>query len=313
MSKFLKLLLPLFYFTIAGCSEPLPESLRIGTNTWPGYEPLYLARELNYLDKNKIRLIEYTSTSQVLKAYKNGLLDAAALTLDEAITLLDQGEQPRIVLVMDISNGGDVILGQASVKNMADIKGKRIGVEHTALGAYFLSRAIEVSHINKSDITIVPVEAHQHERFFTDKKIDALVTFDPVRSILLSQGANKLFDSSQIPGEIVDVLVVRSSKLPAFKKQIEHLKNSWFQALKTMNDQPAKSAEIMSKRLKISSEEVLKAYDEMLFPGREENETLLYALPEPNLLISSRKLCESMHENKLIKSVTQTENLFLLK
>jgi len=46
---------------------------------------------------------------------------------------------------------------------------------------------------------------------FKKRQVDAIVTFEPVKSELLSSGANILFDSHQIPGRIVDVLVVRKN------------------------------------------------------------------------------------------------------
>ena len=42
-----------------------------------------------------------------------------------------------------------------------------------------------------------------------------MVTYEPVRTKLKSAGARQIFDSSLIPGEIVDVLVVRTSYLAA--------------------------------------------------------------------------------------------------
>ena len=43
-----------------GCTPDPEPILRVGTNVWPGYEPLYLARDLGYLDES-IRLVEYSS------------------------------------------------------------------------------------------------------------------------------------------------------------------------------------------------------------------------------------------------------------
>ncbi len=57
--------------------------INIGTNVWPGYELLYLARELNLLPQ-KVRLIEYNNTSEVMRAFRNRTIQGAALTLDEA-------------------------------------------------------------------------------------------------------------------------------------------------------------------------------------------------------------------------------------
>lgn len=115
---------------------PAPEPLlRIGTNTWPGYEPLYLARSLGYYEGSPITLVELTSASEVIHALRSGTLEGAALTLDEVLTLLDDGFDLKVVLVMDFSNGGDVLLAKPGIDSTADLRGKRIAVEYTAVGA----------------------------------------------------------------------------------------------------------------------------------------------------------------------------------
>lgn len=296
------------------CSDPDDrQALRIGTNLWPGYEPLYLAREKGYFDTNKIHLIEYTSTTQVIKAYKNGLLDAAAVTLDEAIALLDSGEQPRLVLVMDVSNGADVMLGQASIHNIGQLKGKRVGVEHTALGAYFISRVIEINGISKSDMNVIPLKVNLHERAFVQKQIDAVLTFEPVSSKLLKAGANVLFDSSQIPGEIVDVLVVNADKISQFREHIKHLETGWYRALDDFNRKEPETIKMLGARMKLGSEDVLKAYEGMILPNQEMNHSLLYGKPYPDLIETTRKLAKVMFENKLTASEVKIEKMFIKK
>jgi len=84
--------------SLAGCGvEPAPP-LRIGTNVWPGYEPLYLARELGYLDPRSVHLVEYPSASEVIRAFRNHAIEAAALTFDEVLLLTQDGFKPRVVL-----------------------------------------------------------------------------------------------------------------------------------------------------------------------------------------------------------------------
>lgn len=299
---------------LASCSESTnSHALRLGTNIWPGYEPLYLARELGYLESNKVRLIEYTSASQVIKAYRNGLLDAAAVTLDEAVSLLSTGEKSKLVLVLDISNGADVLIGQADLKHVSDIKGKRVGVEHTALGAYFINRVLEKNGLGVNEITVVPLTVNQHERAFRNKEVDAVLTFEPVSSKLLSSGANKLFDSSEIPGEIVDVLIVNADKITEFEEQIKHLKEGWFKALNDMDAKSYKTTKILGVRMQLSNEDVLTVYEGLILPNMSMNESLLYNNQNPDLLKSTRTLSKIMYENKLISSVVDTEELFIKK
>ena len=92
--------------------EPEP-ALRIGTNVWIGSEPLYLARELGRLDPATVQLVEYPSASEVLRAFRNQAIDGMVISLDELFGLAVDGFQPRIILVVDVSHGADVVVGRA--------------------------------------------------------------------------------------------------------------------------------------------------------------------------------------------------------
>ena len=295
---------------MAACSEPSTQALRIGTNVWPGYEPLYLARELGYFNKDDIRLIEYTSASQVIKGYRNGLLDSAAVTLDEAIVLLEAGEDFRIILAMDESNGADALLGQSFIKSIEDLRGKRIGVEHTALGAYFLYRIVELTALDKKDITVVSQEVNQHVKAFKEKQVDAVITFDPARSEIIEYGGNVLFDSSKIPGEIVDVLIVRAEKLKLFEKNIDDLKQAWFKAVGNIQNNPNKYAKMIDKRMRVGEKNVMSMFDGLAFPDKEKNEFLLTSMEGKSLIRSSKKMAKIMSDNGMTDSIVDTDVMF---
>ena len=51
---------------LSGCMRETEPPLRIGTNVWIGSEPLYLARDLGYLNREAVQLVEYPSASEVL-------------------------------------------------------------------------------------------------------------------------------------------------------------------------------------------------------------------------------------------------------
>ncbi|MBI9090472.1 MAG: ABC transporter substrate-binding protein [Desulfobacterium sp.] len=249
--------------------------LRLGTNIWLGYEPLYLAREMNFFDKNPIRLVEATSNSEVIQAFRNNALDAAALTLDEVLLLAQSGIDLRVILIIDFSHGADVIMGQPGLAGFKDVKGKRIGVENTAVGAYMLARALQMNGLTQEDVYIVPLEINEHERAFVEKKIDAIVTFEPVYSKLLVKGGQKLFDSSLIPGEIVDVLIVRTEYLQKNRQKVNTLFQGWFQALAYLEERPNDAAAVMTARLGITVDQVLKSLNGLRFPDQTENRQMI--------------------------------------
>ena len=75
-------LLVLLCSALFGCSDNT-DDLRIGSNRWLGYGPLYVADDLRWLEPSGFRLLEYPSSSGVLRAFRNGLLDAAILWRNE--------------------------------------------------------------------------------------------------------------------------------------------------------------------------------------------------------------------------------------
>ncbi len=296
---------------LTACTDPSnKQPLRIGTNVWLGYEPLYLARELGYLEQNQVQLIEYTSATQVLRGFRNNVLDAAALTLDEAISLLDSGEQPKIILITDISNGADVLLARQGIETIEQLKGKRIGVEYTALGAYFINRIINIHELSYEDIELIQLEVNEHEDAMDRGQVDAVVTFEPVRSKLLAKQAKILFSSRSIPNEIVDVIVVKADKIEQFETQINHLKNSWYKSLDMMRSQPEKSLSIIGKRLKLSVDEVETSYDGLKLPDQQQNDQLLTDDRNKGLGKVANQLIEVMHERQLIQNKVTADDLF---
>ena len=302
-------ILLLLFILLVGCSEAHTPELRIGSNVWPGNEPLYLARENGYFDPQKIHLVEYSSASQVIQSFRNGLIDAAALTLDETLLLLERGEELTIVLVMDISDGGDVIIARKDIASMAELRGRHVAVENTALGAYVLERAMDIAKLDKNTVNIVELDVNEHEKAFLQGEVDALVTFEPVRSKLLAVGGHILFDSKQIPGEIVDVLVVKNDYLRRYPKSIQHLRQGWYLSLDAIKNQPRESAKILGQRMQLNIDDTLASYAGLILPDQNENQRLLFGQPDPPLLITARKLAQLMFNHKLLEKKLNPEVL----
>ncbi len=129
----------LLEFVFVSCAKETPPPLRLGVVVWPGAESLYLARDLGYYGNAPIKLVDYPSDSELMRSYRNGDLEAAAITLDETWSLAEADPDIRIVFIQDISNGGDAIVAKPEIKNLQDLKGRRVGVESSAGGAFVLA------------------------------------------------------------------------------------------------------------------------------------------------------------------------------
>ena len=302
------LLLLVLVSILSGCMREPELPLRIGTNVWIGSEPLYLARDLKYLDRGVVQLVEYPSASEVSRAFRNQAIDGMVISLDELFVLAVDGPQPKIVVVVDVSRGADVVVGRTGMHAMKDLKGKRVAVESTALGAFVLSRALVLNGMQASDVNIVHLESNEHPAAFKQGQVDGAVTFDPYRTELLGAGARTLFDSSQIPGEIVDLLAVRASVLEKNPYALQALLTGWFKALDYLQREPADAAARMAVREQITGEQFLEALKGLHIPSRTENMTML-AGTTPSLVVSGRQLMTLMVDAKLLRSRLEIEGL----
>ncbi|MDV6032018.1 MAG: nitrate ABC transporter [Phycisphaera sp. RhM] len=273
--------------------------LLLGTNLWLGYEPLFLARDLGHFDENSVRLVECASSSQVIRQFRDNTIQAAALTMDEVLLLRERGLDLRVVLVMDISQGGDAIVARADVQDLADLRGRKVGVENSALGAFVLTRALQKVDLSVQDVTIVSVEADEHERAFLSQKFDAVVTFDPVRSRLLAAGAIQLFDSTEMPNEIVDVLVVRADAWEQHQSHLITVLRGWFKALGYFQENPDEALRRVSLRIKLTPEQIRQSQKGLHAPNLQENLSLLGGHPSP-LEENAHRLSKVMVDNALL-------------
>lgn len=299
----------LLELVFVSCAKEPPPPLRIGTNIWPGFESLYLARNLGYYENTPIRLVDYPSSSEIIRAYRNGELEMSAITADEVLLLANTEPNISIVLVMDVSNGGDVILAKPEISKLQDLKGRRIGVEASALGAYMVTRALEQVGMSPKDVQIVSLGVSEHERAFKQGRVDAVVTFEPVRSNLLAAGAKLLFDSTQIPGEIVDCLVVHKELLTTNQlAAMQTMVNGWFRAVDYLQKNPQDAARLVAPRTGITPKQFLKSLDGLRTPDIRENQKLL-SKTDTSLLNGMKKLSKVMVANNLLPKAVEPTSL----
>ena len=305
----LPLLVACTWLLLSGCGDDASDPLVIGTNVWPGYEPLYLARAKGLISDKDVRLVQNLSASEVIRGMRNGVTNAAAVTLDEALLMLADGIDIKIILVFDSSQGGDAIIAQKSIENFQDLVGRNVGAETSALGAYVLCRAAELHKLDcHHDFKITNYEVNEHEEAFSSGKIDAVVTFDPVRKRLIEGGAKIVFDSREIPNEVLDVLVVRTEAINRYGNQIDVLMKGWFKALDIIKENPIDSAELMGKREKLTASEFIDAESGIHIPEYEENIELL----SPNGAVKSKSipnLMRIMLQHGLLPHVIKTDNV----
>lgn len=290
------------------CTDAYQKPLRIGTNKWIGYEPLYLAEQQGLINKADFKLIEMASASQVAKAIEQGLLDMGAFTLDEAMRLVQGGDKYQIVLITDYSYGGDAIMSRAEYPNLASLVGKRIGLEDDAVSDYLFYRATQLANLDYNAFTIVPLHVNQHLQAFDSGTIDAVATFEPFRTYIQNSGAIEIFSSKQIPEEIVDVLVIRKSLLSDYHQHLPKVMNAWFTAVDLIAKRDAGAITFLARRSGVNRDELLSMLNTIKFPSKAQNTKMLYG-KSPTLSNQIERISNFLKAQSVILDATKSQKL----
>jgi len=279
--------------SLLGCSDQT-DTLRIGANRWLGYGPLYLADDLHWMTPSGYRLVEYPHTTGVLRGYRNGLLDAALLTLDEALILQSSGQPVQILLVADVSAGADVLFANAHIQQLAQLRGQRIGVENSALGAFFLSRILDLAKLQAREISVIDMPVNEHLHALRTGQIDAAINFASASASFAPLGVHPLLDSRALPNEIIDVLVINPQRVSA--QQAKRLRELWFTSQEQWFEQRQDIDPRLSRRLGLNGDELAQTLAGLQIGDRALNQqlrndgTLLRSLNQLNDYLFSRRL-----------------------
>jgi len=265
-------LISILYLNLTGCLEPPQDVLKIGSNLWIGYEPLYLARNLGYLSPKKVRIVDYQSTTESMLAFRNNLIDGLMISLNEAITLLPFIPDLRAILILDVSDGGDALITQSHITELNQLKGKTIGGENTILSQFLLQKILNKAGLSLHDVKFISLTWDKHETAFLSKQVDGVISADPILSYLVEKGGINLFNSRHISEQILDILVVREDVLQNRKADWKMVAEAWFKGLNFLEkQQPEMALKYIAERKNTTPELILNMIKGVRFPNLDQN------------------------------------------
>lgn len=255
---------------MTACSQPEPP-LRVALLEWPPYELAFWAREQGWVTEEDAQLLDYQTPAEVARAFANGTVDLVALTLDYALTLKENHPDTRIITVIDYSNGGDSVLSSTPVTDKNDLKGKRIGLESGQLGSYMFARFLDAYDLTSDDFDIQYVDIPAQVDTWKQGELDLLITYEPSRSEVMQMGAVEIFNSSDIPKEIVDVFLIRESLLESRNEQVKHFFKGWYQAVEALHQDDPRLYAFIAERESLPISVIESIFTEVEVPSLQAN------------------------------------------
>lgn len=227
-------------------------SFKVAWSIYVGWMPWDYANQSGILKKwadkygIKIQLTQVNDYVESINQYTAGGFDACVMTNMDMLTIPSAGGVDSTALIMgDYSNGNDGIVLKGKGKKLTDIKGQKVNLVELSVSHYLMARALASVGMSERDVKVVNTSDADIASAFAAPGSTAVVTWKPQLSTVTKMPNTTLvFDSSKIPGEIMDLMVVNTATLKANPKLGKALVGAWYETLTVMfkNDAAAKAA-----------------------------------------------------------------------
>lgn len=220
----------------------------LAVSIYAGWMPWYYAKETGIIkkwaDKYGVKIdVKYMDYVPSLEAFVAGQAAAVVATNMETLDMpAAAGVDSSVIIMGDYSNGNDAILTRKL--KLQELKGQNVYLVEKTVSQYVLSRALETVRLKEGDVKIVNVsDSDIAPSFLASKTQKAVVTWNPmVMEIEKAPGITRVFDSSKLPGEIQDLLVMNTKVVKSNPNVARALVGAWYEVLGTMS-QPGPNAE----------------------------------------------------------------------
>jgi len=157
---------------------------------------------------------------------------------------------------------------------LATLEGRTVYLVELSVSHYLLARGLSTVGLQLSDVKTVNTSDADIVGAFANPAATAVVTWNPqLTEVAKLPGATKVFDSSQVPAEILDLLAVDTATLKANPNLGKALAGIWYETIQLMQKKDAAGAAARAAMAKLAGT-TPQSFDAQL------STTHLYATPQ---------------------------------
>jgi len=259
--KLFFLLISFIFFT--SCSNNETQKLKIVTNSWIGYTPLFYAKEKNYLSPLNIEIISTVSLSASTDIFNIAKADIITATQHEYNSLKKSFTTLVPIILIDRSYGGDMILSNRSISELQKSKEIVVYLEIDSINREMIQDFITKYKLNNIKITYIDKDQAklQNVHYNFEKENIVIVTYIPYNSDLEEMGFKKVATTKDLKTLLViDALYTTTNTFEMNKKRLMKLKSIIDKSIEEIELHPKEAYALTHKYLgNISYEEFLNS------------------------------------------------------
>ncbi len=292
--KFKSTLLALALLTVSPASFA-KDSFSICWSIYVGWMPWHYGATEGIVNKwadrygISIDVVQINDYIESINQYTAGQFDGCTMTNMDALTIPAAGGVDSTALVVgDFSNGNDGVVLKGK-KSLRDIKGQKVNLVELSVSHYLLARGLEKVGLSEKDIKVVNTSDADMVAVYGTDDVTAVTTWNPLLAeIEAMPNSYKVYDSSKIPGEIIDLLVVNTETLKANPKFGKALVGAWYEIMAHMSNGGTKATAAKTSMAEASGTD-LAGYEAQLASTK-----MFYNAVDAVAFTNSPKLKETM-------------------
>lgn len=243
---------------LGGCGRAEPGTemtvLRLGTQLWPGNLPASIAAELGFMQARglDLRIHNTEDTDTVMAGFAAGRYDLVTSTVGDAITLHHDHTDTVVFMVVDESQGGDVLL-QAPGFVDDGVSALRVGTGLGGFGEVFLQAYLDHLGVSAMRVAWTDVPAADVPRALADHRIDLGHTWAPHDAVAVGLGAKPVYTSADTPGLVLDVMVGSRAAIRRDPAPYRAFAAAWWDAVAAWRADPGLGGRIAAARFGVEA------------------------------------------------------------
>lgn len=216
------------------------KSFKVAYTVYIGFMPFAYMKSSGIMKKwadkygIEVEVIQANDYVGSINQFIAGEIDAVGVASMDGLTMpAAGGVDTSILLITDYSDGNDIVVSKTA-KDVKELAGQDVYLLQYSVSHYLLNRGLQLAGIDDPTAakTVNISDAEISAAFVSQADMKHAVSWKPLTEDMLKvKGAANLFDSSKIPGEIMDVFIGNTQNLkdnPDFAKAVV---GAWYEAL----------------------------------------------------------------------------------
>jgi NitT/TauT family transport system substrate-binding protein len=240
---------------MSGCRDngeaPLSqEPIRIGTYTWPGSYWVDVASDKGWFAEAGLNVqrvdvdLKYFASMEDVVA---GRLHAMGFSQYDLVRHAAAGHDLTGIIAIDYSEGAEALIARPGIRQLQDLRGKKLALHRGTYLEYLLSVVAERSDVLLNEITLVDRSSDDALEDFRAGRVDAVLVWEPYATEARDAGGVQIFSTADFPGLTYSVFTLRTDFIKAHPREVEALVEVWHRADHFVREHPEETCAIVAR------------------------------------------------------------------